>query len=157
MAERLRKILMVVLASGVMCPVSAWPQVVITISKADCSRLINHVPDADVAYQPGVDVKGRKVAPADVAGTPQIKLPDKVTIDIGFDLGKKYNIPGNSNIQYGDSGYDSTTQNLYTGEGKLGQVVWQNGQAWYNGQPLTSEDQAALAAACAKQQGVRKR
>lgn len=38
---------------------------VITISKPDCSRLIQHVPSADVTYKPGVDVRGRPVVPAD--------------------------------------------------------------------------------------------
>ncbi|RAU22493.1 hypothetical protein CU669_07300 [Paramagnetospirillum kuznetsovii] len=38
---------------------------VITITKLDCSRLIQHQPSADVAYKPGVDVRGRPVASAD--------------------------------------------------------------------------------------------
>ncbi|MBI5120564.1 MAG: hypothetical protein HZA67_06125 [Rhodospirillales bacterium] len=40
----------------------------VTVSKRDCSRLIAHAPSADVAYKSGVDVKGRKVAPADLEG-----------------------------------------------------------------------------------------
>jgi hypothetical protein len=39
--------------------------VVITISKHDCSRLIAHYPSPDVAYRPGVDVRGRPVASAE--------------------------------------------------------------------------------------------
>jgi hypothetical protein len=46
--------------------VSARGPIVITITKTDCSRLVRHVPAADVAYQPGVDVRGRKVASADL-------------------------------------------------------------------------------------------
>jgi hypothetical protein len=38
---------------------------VITITKTDCSRLIQHQPAPDVAYKPGVDVRGRPVVSAD--------------------------------------------------------------------------------------------
>ena len=38
---------------------------VITITKTDCSRLIQHFPAPDVAYKPGVDVRGRPVVSAD--------------------------------------------------------------------------------------------
>ncbi|TAN53703.1 MAG: hypothetical protein EPN26_06725 [Rhodospirillales bacterium] len=41
----------------------------VRVTRQDCQRLIRHVPSADAAYQPGVDVKGRKVAPADLAGS----------------------------------------------------------------------------------------
>ena len=50
----------------------AWAQqaatggpMVITITKTDCSRLISHTPAPDVAYTPGVDVRGRPVVSAD--------------------------------------------------------------------------------------------
>ncbi|KIL99011.1 hypothetical protein CCC_02461 [Paramagnetospirillum magnetotacticum MS-1] len=39
--------------------------VVITISKLDCSRVISHTPAPDVAYKPGVDVRGKPVVSAD--------------------------------------------------------------------------------------------
>jgi hypothetical protein len=39
--------------------------VVITISKLDCSRVIQHSPAPDVAYKPGVDVRGKPVVGAD--------------------------------------------------------------------------------------------
>ncbi len=41
----------------------------ITISQADCRRLVNYVPAAGVAYQPGVDVHGHAVAGADLPGS----------------------------------------------------------------------------------------
>lgn len=47
----------------------------IVITKTDCSRLIRHVPAADVAYKPGVDAKGRAVAPADMPGSGADALP----------------------------------------------------------------------------------
>lgn len=48
---------------------NAGQPVRIVITKVDCSRLIRHTPSADVAYQPGVDARGRAVAPADVPGS----------------------------------------------------------------------------------------
>jgi hypothetical protein len=41
----------------------------VTVSKQDCSRLIHHQPAPNVAYQPGVDVHGKKVASADLEGS----------------------------------------------------------------------------------------
>lgn len=48
----------------------------IVITKLDCSRLIRHVPAADVAYKPGVDAKGRAVAPADIPGSGADAIPN---------------------------------------------------------------------------------
>ena len=41
---------------------------------------MRHEPAPDVAYQPGVDVHGRAVAPADLNGGSQIELPDVIYI-----------------------------------------------------------------------------
>lgn len=56
----------VVAQDAMVRPVGKPEPIVISITKTDCSRLIQHVPAADVAYQPGVDVRGRAVASADV-------------------------------------------------------------------------------------------
>ena len=42
----------------------------VRISRADCQRLVEHKARADVTYQPGVDVRGRKVVPAEGRGAP---------------------------------------------------------------------------------------
>jgi len=54
----------------------------VTVNREDCQRLVRHVPAADVTYQPGVDVYGREVAPADLNGGVQIALPDTYSFDI---------------------------------------------------------------------------
>ncbi|CUW40443.1 protein of unknown function [Magnetospirillum sp. XM-1] len=54
---------------------------VITISKPDCSRLVSHTPSADVAYKPGVDVRGRPVVPAD-ADPKQAEFAKKVLPEV---------------------------------------------------------------------------
>ena len=69
-------------------PVMAEDAIVITaiedeivITSTECRLLVQHVPAADVAYEPGVDVDGNAVAPADI-GNPEISLPDEISIDV---------------------------------------------------------------------------
>jgi hypothetical protein len=56
----------------------------VTISRLDCTRLVRHVPDAEVSaeYQPGVDARGDPVAPADLAGANPIELPEQFTFTL---------------------------------------------------------------------------
>ena len=68
----------------------------VAISERDCERLLKHEPAPDVTYQPGVDVHGRPVAPADLNGGNQIELPDVIYIPIEVFVEDKYNIPANS-------------------------------------------------------------
>jgi hypothetical protein len=56
------------------------------ITKRDCKRLIRHQARADVAYQPGVDVRGNPVVPADASGGFKIPLPDVFEFNITKDL-----------------------------------------------------------------------
>lgn len=51
-----------------------------------CRLVEIHRPDADVAYQPGVDANGNAVAPADLPGSGGITLPDEITIDLRVPL-----------------------------------------------------------------------
>lgn len=120
-------------------PGPAWAQgTSVTITAADCAALTEHVPALGVEYQPGVDVEGNKVAPADLAGTPALKLPDEVHIPITVDLAARYGIPA--------------TANLFKSEAYIGsaRVRLRDGRAWFNGQPLTSEESQLLSRLCAK-------
>ena len=67
-------------------PAPAAAEQVVTVTAGDCRRVVAHVAAADVEYRPGVDVRGRKVAPADLGGGPPIKLPDEIAFDIKVDL-----------------------------------------------------------------------
>ena len=110
----------------------------VVLTRADCSRLTAHVPSADATYQPGVDVRGRAVAPADLPGTPQIVMPEEITIAITVDLQARFGIP--------------VTSNLYKPEASIGTVVVRpDGRASFNGQPLTSQEQSALGYLCQRQ------
>lgn len=110
----------------------------------DCQRLtVTHVPAPDVAYKPGVDAQGRKVAPADLnGGGAQITVPDRITFDVAVDL-RRFGIPA--------------TSPLFQPNLPLGKVtVERDGRAFYNGQPLQSPEVEALRELC-RQRGAGKR
>lgn len=110
----------------------------VTITDDDCAKIINYQAPPDVAYQPGVDVNGQPVAPADLNPQPQIGS-QPITIDITADL-HKYGVPASSPL-------------LLPGA-HLGQItVEDNGQrVLFNGQPLGEAEDKALAEACRKRE-----
>ncbi|CAA6605582.1 conserved exported hypothetical protein [Rhodospirillaceae bacterium LM-1] len=75
-----------IITLGLLASGQAWSDETVKISRQDCSRLIHHAPSADVAYKPGVDVKGRAVAPADLGGgANNIKLlPDVLEFNVSI-------------------------------------------------------------------------
>lgn len=58
----------------------------VRITKKDCQRVVRYQASADVAYQPGVDVRGNTVTPADVSGGFTVPLPDVFEFNITKDL-----------------------------------------------------------------------
>ncbi|MDO8606289.1 MAG: hypothetical protein Q7R40_07125 [Phaeospirillum sp.] len=157
---------------------------VITITKTDCSRLIQHQPAPDVAYKPGVDVRGKPVASADAdpsrAEFARKVLPEvlefPITINpMNYGARKSaYKSKATTEAAIAAGGGTATaaqSQALATAEGKLagysakgldntttsvGVVKYDmsKGSFTFNGEPLVSDDQRKLAEACAKQ-GVR--
>lgn len=108
----------------------------IEITRADCSRLVKHVPAPDVAYQPGVDVHGKPVAPADLDGGYQVALPRVVRIPITVLLEDRFGIPANSV--------------LYKAEAEIGvaEIDLVDGRVTFNGRDLATAEAQALSAAC---------
>jgi hypothetical protein len=108
----------------------------VTLSENDCARLARHYPAADVTYQPGRDVRGKAVAPADLDPGAGLILPDAVIIPIELDLFERYGIPANSAN--------------FKGDVFIGEVVVEvaTGRALFNGQPLQGDAEAELAARC---------
>jgi len=111
---------------------------VLEVSRKDCKRLLRHEPRADVEYKPGVDVRGKPVAPADVPGSPAIKLLKTINIPIGIDLEKKYGL--------GAGGQ-------YTGEATIGTISVRKGRVYWNNQLLGDAEQARIARACRQAYG----
>ena len=114
----------------------AMAETTIVLDQSDCARLVRHVADADVAYQPGVDVHGNAVAPADLGGGAQIALPDRFEFPITVDLGDRLGIPVRSDADY--------IARLPVGTVSAGV----DGRVTFNGVPLTDAEAADLAARC---------
>jgi hypothetical protein len=129
----LRTLLLAV--AGFALAVPAWAET-ITVTTADCATLMRHVPSADVAYKPGVDVRGKKVAPADLPGSKPIAVPEFINIPITIDLAARFGIPATSSLFKAEA---------YAGTAR---VRVSDGRAWFNGQPLSSNEAHALAQLC---------
>ncbi|MBC7953029.1 MAG: hypothetical protein H7Z12_14575 [Rhodospirillaceae bacterium] len=117
----------------------------ITITKVDCSRLVQHTPSADVAFKPGEGVNGRKVAPADVPGSGANAIPNLLPDVLEIPL----TIKPMSGAAYATRGLGDSTMNV----GTVRYDIAKNSFT-FNGEPLGGAEQRDLAQACAKR-GVR--
>jgi hypothetical protein len=106
----------------------------VTITRADCARLVEHLPAPDVAYRPGVDAYGRAVAVADLPGGAEIQAPETLHIPIEIDLLARFGIPANPA--------------LYDADVPVGEVVYRDGRLTFEGQPLQDEAAAELSRRC---------
>lgn len=115
-------ILLTMLPSTLMAAPKTWPA---EPDPEETCRLVEiHRPDADVAYQPGVDANGNAVAPADLPGSGGITLPNEITIDLRVPLAEL--LGADTPPFLNDAGIDT------------GQVTVnrQTGALFYNGQRL---------------------
>ena len=126
------------MASCVLLPlaVSAQDKPQVKINEKDCRLLVEHHADAGVAYQPGVDVHGKAVAPADLNSNRQVQVPDQVYVDILIPLtvfrpGRRLGVASGLDVDAG-----SVTVDLKTGK------------ASYNGQPLNQSESDELYTFC---------
>jgi len=106
-----------------------------SVSLEDCKQLVNHQARGDVAYQPGVDVYGNAVAPADVQPLGAIKVPDEIVIDFGLDLAGRYGF-GAASLFDATAGIATIQYDIATGA------------LTFNGKPLLDEDARAIERAC---------
>jgi len=122
-------------------PADAADAAKLSISRADCRALVKHVPDPSVAYQPGVDVRGKKVKPADLGGGSSWQVPESITIDIMIDIADKFGI-GTGGRFKGEASIAAVTVNTKTGEVLL------------DGKPVgDAATEAAVAKACRETYG----
>ncbi len=108
----------------------------VTVSKQDCRWLVNHQPAADVAYQPGVGVRGRQVKSADLDSNQRINLPPVIAIPLHVPVRRL--LKGGAANPIGDS---------EVGVG-LVTVDRNSGEIRYEGETLVSDDESRLVAAC---------
>jgi hypothetical protein len=112
--------------------VAAAPDGKLVMSSQVCATLAGataNVPSAD--YQPGVDVNGNTVAPADLPSPPSTPIVDNFPIEIDQRLAHRFNLPPGGNAK-----------------AVLGYVTIRGNQAYFNGQPLNADQTSALAEAC---------
>ncbi len=113
----------------------AEQNLVLRVTEADCTNLINHITRPDVAYQPGVDVRGKAVVPADIDGGNDLGLSGDFRVTIEVDTADRLGIPADPNR------YDADVQ--------VGDVVVdQAGNVYFNGKPLGDRHQQDIARHC---------
>lgn len=95
----------------------------LAVEKMICQQLYIHKPAADVAYQPGVDVNGNAVAPADLPSEgASIGVPDYIEVPMTVDLAQRLQQPVPEGVKM---------------EGVIGNLrLYKDGRISYNGQDV---------------------
>jgi hypothetical protein len=107
----------------------------IAVARSDCRLAIEHAATADADFEPGVDVHGRPVVPADV-GRAGVGLPDIVSVFVSAEVRNTFQLSDDSPLLSFDAG--------------IGVVEYElsSGRLLFNGVPLRERDEQALAALC---------
>jgi hypothetical protein len=121
----------ILLGLAMATPVSAQT---VRIAKTDCNRLIEHIAAPDVAFRPGVDVRGAKVAPAGGPAEPDLTtlVPDVIEFSIALNP-----------LRGGAARFGETSLGAGVVRFDLG-----TRRATLNGQALSRGDSRELAAKC---------
>lgn len=108
----------------------------VTLSRAACNQLVEHVAGDDVDFKPGETVDGRDVAPADLDDGSRIELPELIPILISADLQDEFHLP-----------FDSP---LFDANAGIGLLVYDRSRRLFtfNGVELGDPEQRLLAAQC---------
>lgn len=117
-------------------PLRAQPLEVVVVGRDTCRALTAHRPAPDVEYKPGVDARGRPVAPADLPPEPAPgpkSGPDEVRVALKRDLAIGAGNLGASEIVVGEVAVDLKT-----------------GKAMLNGKPLDQALQSDVIVACSR-------
>ncbi len=105
------------------------------VDPALCRALVRHQPAPDVAYKPGVDAKGRPVAPADLPGSAgAMAAAAPIEIPLTMDLARRMG------VRLPNGGLPTDTV--------IGRMTLDGGRLMLNGQPLGGASEAELIALC---------
>lgn len=118
-------------------PGIGWASETITVSSGACAAVAALTDAPGVAYQPGVDANGERVAPADLPGTTNDALARKLAatpVEITINLRRRFGIPANAA--------------LFRGRAEVGDVTVKDGRAYLDDVPLSPAEQSLLLAAC---------
>lgn len=108
----------------------------IQLTKRQCRQVVvNHEPSADVAYKPGVDVRGNSVAPADLVGGFEWVTPNEIEFNLAFN-------------PLGNTGLDS--DDFVNTSASVGTVKYDilSGRLTLNGRPLSDPLLAVIESQC---------
>lgn len=141
--------LLFLLISNVWAEPSAKTEVKIKLTRQHCADLlINNKANSSINYQPGIDSRGRKVAPADINASPTPQnygIGDEVHINLQGYLGKF--APSFPTHPQGTKDFiNPVIENSEVSIGKID--VHKDGKVWINGIPTFDKDQAQIEAAC---------
>ena len=100
-----------------------------------CRYLPRHRPAADVEYKPGVDVRGNRVAPADLPGSAGAMPMDRFEIPVTLDFAHRL-------------GFVTPGASVLPGTTEVGRLTMQGNRMSFNGQPLSGTNEAELYALC---------
>lgn len=105
---------------------------ILRMTRGDCKRLVVHQPGPDVAYQPGIDVRGQAVAPAETGGNTPIELSDDLLIPLELRF------------------FDRLGAGRPAAEARvlIGTIELRAGRVYFNGRLLEDQAEAELAAKC---------
>lgn len=120
---------------GIVGPAAAQDGV--SLTKSTCRKAVRYIPATGAAgadYVPGVDARGRAVAPADVGGGNQFRLPDSYTINLEIDLFEQFGIPLDPRLAGSDL--------------SVGQIEIRGRDVYFNGQALQDDAERAFVLLC---------
>lgn len=97
-----------------------------------CRALVQHTPDDDVAYKPGVDVDGDPVVGADLNDS-AFDAPNEYSFDITVDVSEYQNMAQPDGIE---------------GQLRIGRITYENGRLLMDGKPLSNAEKEAIYYSC---------
>jgi hypothetical protein len=96
-----------------------------------CQSLVQHIPQQNTQYQEGMDVRGRPVVPADMAGQAPLNLPQEYSVLITVNQAQSLGIQ----IPYMQLQADTFVGNA---------VVGTDGSVSFNGQTIATQNVYAM-------------
>jgi hypothetical protein len=127
--------------SLILCASAAFAAAPSKIDPVLCNTSKIHTLDPSSTYQPGVDVHGKPVTPADLPDPSNMVLPERMVIPLTLDLAKVLNLD-TSAYPYSKLGAGTEVQ--------LGKLEIYSTNVFFNGKPISEETWDKLAAACAE-------
>jgi hypothetical protein len=101
-------------------------------SLGDCQTLLEHLPQSDIEFKAGFDVRGKKVEVADYKGGSSLKLKAAMSFDFAIDIARKYNL----------------SKKKLNAEMPLVSILIKDGRVFLDNNLITRKDQSDLVARC---------